>query len=159
MFGLGGRLLSVADHVEIGEKITRGCVWAYDAMPAGIMPGTMGFAPCPTLESCKWDEAQWKSGGNDSLPKGVRGITDPHYLLRPEAIESVFTMYRITGNEEYQEMAWRMFLAILQATETEFGFSAISDVNVDDNATEKIDSMQVSNSMRKISGTFVGDRS
>ncbi|KAI0390868.1 glycoside hydrolase family 47 protein [Xylariaceae sp. FL0594] len=142
MFGLGGRLLGLADHVKVGEKLARGCVWAYEAMPAGIMAEVVGFTPCPTLETCRWDEARWKLWGNHSLPEGVRDMPDPHYLLRPEAIESVFTMYRITGNEEYQEMAWRMFLSILQSTETDLAFSAISNVNVDERATEKTDSMQ-----------------
>jgi mannosyl-oligosaccharide alpha-1,2-mannosidase len=142
MFGLGGKLLDIADHVEIGEKITRGCIWAYNIMPARIMPEILGLEPCPTLEACPWDEAQWKSKGNHSLPEGLQNARDPRYLLRPEAIESVFLMYRITGNEEYQEMAWRMFMAIQKATETDLAFSAILDVNVDGKATEKADSME-----------------
>jgi hypothetical protein len=143
MFGLGGKLLGMADHVEIGEKITRGCVWAYDAMPAGIMPEIFGLLPCPTQEACQWDEAEWKSKGDHTLPRGVQNTRDPRYLLRPEAIESVFLMYRITGNEDYQDMAWRMFLAIQKATETNLAFSAILDVTVDGKATEKADSMEV----------------
>ncbi|KAI1820579.1 glycoside hydrolase family 47 protein [Xylaria intraflava] len=142
MFGLGGRLLGIPDHVEIGEKITRGCVWAYDAMPSGIMPEIFGLEPCPTLEACEWDEARWMSEGNHSLPRGIQHARNPRYLLRPEAIESVFLMYRITGKKEYQEMAWRMFLAIQKATETDLAFSAILDVNVDGLVTEKTDSME-----------------
>ncbi|KAI1432113.1 glycoside hydrolase family 47 protein [Xylaria sp. CBS 124048] len=142
MFALGGKLLGMADHIEIGEKITRGCVWAYDAMPSGIMPEMFGMRPCPTLEACEWDETRWVSEGNHSLPRGIQHARDPRYLLRPEAIESVFLMYRITGKEEYQEMAWRMFLAIQKATETDLAFSAISDVNVDGLNTEKTDSME-----------------
>ncbi|KAI2630095.1 glycoside hydrolase family 47 protein [Xylaria nigripes] len=142
MFGLGGKLLDMEDHVEIGEKITRGCVWAYDVMPAGIMPEVFGLQACPTLEACEWDEEKWKSKGNHSLPRGIEHARDPRYLLRSEAIESVFLMYRITGKEEYQEMAWRMFLAIQRATATDLAFSVILDVNVDGIATEKADSME-----------------
>lgn len=141
MFGLGGKLLGIEDHVEIGEKITRGCVWAYDAMPSGIMPEIFGLEACPTLEACAWDEARWKNEDH-ALPRGVQNARDLRYLLRPEAIESVFLMYRITGDEAYQDMAWRMFLAIQKATETDLAFSAIADVNVDGRDTEKTDSME-----------------
>ncbi|KAI0017480.1 glycoside hydrolase [Xylariomycetidae sp. FL0641] len=51
-------------------------------------------------------------------------------------------MYRMTGNEEYQEIAWRMFEAIRKATETELAFSAIADVTVDGASTVKLDSME-----------------
>ncbi|KAI0205401.1 family 47 glycosyl hydrolase [Astrocystis sublimbata] len=143
MFGLGGRIFNVPDHVEIGEKITRGCVWAYDAMPSGIMPEICGFVTCPPKETCKWDDDDVDMQQRDQqLPIGFENARDPRYILRPEAIESVFYMYRITGKEEYQEMAWRMFKSIKKATETNLAFSAIADVTADGSKTERIDSME-----------------
>jgi mannosyl-oligosaccharide alpha-1,2-mannosidase len=50
-------------------------------------------------------------------------------------------MYRITGKEEYQEIAWRMFQAVKKSTETDFAFSAISDVTAS-GTTDKLDSME-----------------
>ncbi|OTA91234.1 glycoside hydrolase family 47 protein [Hypoxylon sp. CO27-5] len=141
MFGLGGKVFNIAEHVQIGEKITRGCVWAYDAMPTGIMPEIFGLLPCPTLEACEWDEKEWEARGDQSLKKGFQNARDPRYLLRPEAIESVFLMYRITGNSDYQDMAWKMFQAIRDATETELAFSAIADVTAHE-GTKKTDSME-----------------
>lgn len=145
MFGLGGKLFENAEHVNIGEKTTRGCVWAYDSMPTGIMPEIFGLLPCPTLEACEWNENEWEAKGDKALKKGFQNARDPRYLLRPEAIESVFLMYRVTGNPEYQEMAWRMFQSIHRATETELAFSAIANVTARA-ATEKIDTMEVSTS-------------
>ncbi|OTA70141.1 glycoside hydrolase family 47 protein [Hypoxylon sp. EC38] len=141
MFGLGGKIFDIAEHVQIGEKITRGCVWAYGAMPTGIMPEIFGLLPCPTLEACEWDEKEWEARGDQSLKKGFQNARDPRYLLRPEAIESVFLMYRITGNSDYQDMAWKMFQAIRDATETELAFSAIADVTAHE-GTKKTDSME-----------------
>lgn len=141
MFGLGGKLFENAEHVNIGEKTTRGCVWAYDSMPTGIMPEIFGLLPCPTLEACEWNENEWEAKGDKALKKGFQNARDPRYLLRPEAIESVFLMYRVTGNPEYQEMAWRMFQSIHRATETELAFSAIANVTARA-ATEKIDTME-----------------
>ncbi|KAI8629653.1 glycoside hydrolase family 47 protein [Xylariaceae sp. FL1651] len=140
MFGLGGKLFQIPEHVTIGEKVTKGCVWAYDAMPAGIMPEIFNLINCETLEPCAWNEEEWELIGATSLPKGFKNARDPRYLLRPEAIESVFLMYRMTGDAEYQEMAWRMFQAIRKATETDLAFSSIESVKTTD--TVKTDSME-----------------
>lgn len=47
---------------------------------------------------------------------------------RPEAIESVFYMYRITGDEDWREKGWDMWQAIEKNTKTKYGNSAIADV-------------------------------
>ncbi|KAI1202798.1 glycoside hydrolase family 47 protein [Nemania serpens] len=140
MFGLGGKLFQIPEHVAIGDKITRGCVWAYDAMPAGIMPEVFNLLNCDTLEPCEWNQEEWETIGDANLKPGFKSAQDPRYLLRPEAIESVFLLYRITGNAEYQEMAWKMFQAIRNATETDLAFSSIQSVKVTN--TVKADSME-----------------
>jgi mannosyl-oligosaccharide alpha-1,2-mannosidase len=53
-----------------------------------------------------------------------------HHDRRPEAIESVFVLYRITGDPTLQDTAWRMFEAINNATIAEFAHSAIADVTI-----------------------------
>ena len=104
------------------------------------MPEIFVMFPCPDLEACPWDEERWKPD-EDGLPKGFKNARDPRYILRPEAIESIFLMYRITGNTEYQEIAWRMFQSIRRSTETDLAFSAIEDIKVE-GATTKTDSME-----------------
>lgn len=49
-------------------------------------------------------------------------------LNRPEAIESVFYMYRTTGDRRWREAGWQMFQAVEQRTRVTFGHSAIDDV-------------------------------
>lgn len=41
---------------------------------------------------------------------------DRHNLQRPETIESLFYMYRITGDEIYREWGWTMFKSFIQHT-------------------------------------------
>ncbi|KAG6009895.1 hypothetical protein E4U21_000997 [Claviceps maximensis] len=141
MFGLGGRLLDIPQHVSIGERLARGCAWAYSAFPTGIMPEIFRLIPCDDMTSCPWDESTWKQAGDKSLPKGFANARDPQYQLRPEAIESLFVLYRITGKTELQDMAWDMFQAILASTETKHAYSAISDVTTK-GKTKKVDSME-----------------
>ena len=67
---------------------------------------------------------------------------DGRYILRPEAIESVFYMFRLTGETKYQDIAWDMFRAIEANTKTEFGSAALQDIMK--TPPEKSDSMEVS---------------
>jgi mannosyl-oligosaccharide alpha-1,2-mannosidase len=90
MFGLGGKLFDIPEHVAIGEKMSKGCAWVYNSFPTGVMPEIYNLIPCPTLDPCRWDQDLWNVEGDPALRKGFRHARDPRYLLRPEAIESIF---------------------------------------------------------------------
>ncbi|KAK4229118.1 endoplasmic reticulum mannosyl-oligosaccharide 1,2-alpha-mannosidase [Podospora fimiseda] len=158
MFALGGKLFEVEEDVKIGERLARGCAWAYEVFPSGIMPEVSDVLACDRdekgeLNLCEWDEEKWTGGGR--LPKPFFSVRNPQYLLRPEAIESVFILYRITGEKEWLDVAWRMFERVKKATETKHAHSAISDVRVKAGDTIKTDSMEVSLSFHpKDFGTF-----
>ncbi|KAI9643188.1 hypothetical protein NHQ30_007804 [Ciborinia camelliae] len=66
-----------------------------------------------------------------SLPPGFTSIYARKYILRPEAIESVWYMYRITGDESWQDKGWKMFEAVINATSTKYGHTAIFDVTAE----------------------------
>ncbi|TDZ14616.1 Endoplasmic reticulum mannosyl-oligosaccharide 1,2-alpha-mannosidase [Colletotrichum sidae] len=141
MFGLGGKLFGIKEHVKLAERLARGCGWAYASFPTGLMPEIFGMVSCSSLDACEWDEERWRSEGNRDLQKGFSHARDPRYILRPEAIESIFLLYRMTGDREYQEIAWTMFQSIVKATETKYANSAIEDVTVK-GETKKLDSME-----------------
>ena len=164
MLALGGKLIQNNTHVEKGEKITDGCVWTYQNMPLGIMPEVFYMLPCESTEGdCPWEEEKWlkavqnhasgkesddvdleaakKYAASKNLPKGFTYIQDTRYILRPEAIESVFILYRITGRKDLLETAWKMFVAIDSNTRTDLANAALSDITVDSNPP-KSDSME-----------------
>ncbi|KAJ4291142.1 hypothetical protein N0V90_010340 [Kalmusia sp. IMI 367209] len=157
MFALGGKLFEKSEHVSIGRKLTDTCVWAYKSSPAGIMPEVSHLYKCENMTECKWDENKWKEEvasradlGNEKdptqnianlrLPKGFTAIGDRRYVLRPEAIESVFIMYRLTGEQGWQAAAWDMWTAIMKATDTDIGNSALQDVSAE--SPPRADSME-----------------
>ncbi|KAF9874357.1 glycosyl hydrolase family 47 [Colletotrichum karsti] len=141
MFGLGGKLFGIKEHVGLARRLARGCGWAYSSFPTGLMPEIFGMVTCPSLNKCPWDEERWKREGDGNLRKGFSHARDPRYILRPEAIESIFLLYRMTGDRDYQEIAWTMFQSIVKATETQYANSAIGDVTKE-GETEKLDSME-----------------
>ncbi|KAK5203158.1 hypothetical protein LTR96_011005 [Exophiala xenobiotica] len=130
MLILGGKLFSHPEHFDVGAKLTHGCAYAYNAFPTGIMPEIFNMLPCASLEGCDWDEGRWQREGDGKLPKGFSKAHVPSYILRPEAIKSVFLLYRTTGHKDLQDLAWKkMFQSIQNATEAEYGNAGIDDVN------------------------------
>ncbi len=135
VYGIAGKMFRNPEYVEIGAKLTLGCVYTYRAFPTGMAPERWNMIACNPDEQCVWDvervtnatkkRAEWKP----HLPPGFTTAKDARYILRPEAIESVFIMYRITGNRAYMDLGWDMFAAITNGTRTALGtHAAILDV-------------------------------
>lgn len=161
---VGGKMFNRAQDVDAATKLVEGCIWAYKAMPHGIMPETFNAHPCPSQSSCAWDESLWKrevarKAGEKNVeslstaqldaivkdkhvPTGFTAIPDARYILRPEAIESVFVLYRSTGREDLLESAWDMFTSIERVTSTKFASSAVWDVSKPGEAPQQSDSME-----------------
>ncbi|KAL2176967.1 glycoside hydrolase family 47 protein [Thermothelomyces heterothallicus CBS 202.75] len=168
MMALAARLFGRDEDAEPARKLVEGCIWTYRAFPHGVMAEAFTMAPCPAGaaagdDECRWDEAAWKrevlrragkdpdAAGSDAeadaiikterLPEGFTSISDRAYVLRPEAIESIFVLYRVTGREDLLEAAWDMFTAIDRVTSTELANAAVRDVTAPD-TPEQTDSME-----------------
>jgi len=149
---LAGKVLNREEDVEIGARLARGCAYAYRAFPTGIMPERYNMVVCDDDANdrrCRWDEEKWiketkkRREYKSYLPKGFTTAKDPRYILRPEAIESVFYLWRITGKDEWQESAWQMFTAVVNATTADFGSASVKDVTVTKPVVENEDYMEV----------------
>ncbi|KAF9888364.1 hypothetical protein FE257_008797 [Aspergillus nanangensis] len=85
----------------------------------------------------------------EHLPPGMVSIPFRKYILRPEAIESVFIMYRLTGENYWREKGWKMFEAISKYTRTEFANSGINDVTVDNpNMLDEMESFWLAETLK-----------
>ncbi|GFP56263.1 mannosyl-oligosaccharide alpha-1,2-mannosidase 1B [Trichoderma asperellum] len=141
MYALAGKLFTRDDYLDLGSRLTAGCVWEYDAMPSGIMPESATFVACEKLDGpCPFDAERMPPTNDPRKPGGFLSVKGRHYLLRPEAIESVFYMWRITGDQIWRDTAWRMWENVVRETETELAFAIVKDVTV--SLGEKGDSME-----------------
>lgn len=153
MVGIGAKLFDSHDDMLLARKLVDGCIWAYNSTATGIMPEIFQAIPCEKSEQCEWDEKKWHeavmirdSGAEpeitdvkeraqllikqNRLSPGITDIPDRRYILRPEAIESVFILYRLTGDPQLPEDAWRMWRSIEKHTSTDIANAAISDVTL-----------------------------
>ncbi|KAF4175177.1 hypothetical protein CNMCM8927_007720 [Aspergillus lentulus] len=106
MVGPGARIMDSPEELAMAIRLTDGCVWAYQNTASGVMPEIFHIDECPSEGS----------------------YSDSSYQLRPEAIESVFIMYHLTGNPIWQDKGWNMFQAIMKHTRTPIANARISDV-------------------------------
>ncbi|KAF2083698.1 glycoside hydrolase family 47 protein [Saccharata proteae CBS 121410] len=142
MFGIAGKIFENPEDVAVGKKLAEGCIWAYEASPNGIMPEIMRSVPCEDAHDCVWDEKMWLravSNAHNKAPdpeavvieeylgEGITKVDDPKYILRPEAIESVFILYRITGDESLRERGWNMFKSIIEHTRTPIAHAGLDN--------------------------------
>uniref|UniRef100_A0A0N5AJW1 alpha-1,2-Mannosidase n=1 Tax=Syphacia muris TaxID=451379 RepID=A0A0N5AJW1_9BILA len=97
-------------HLELGEALGSGCHRMYQT-PTGLWPEIIYFNTVA-------------GRGTDILIKEM----DAHCLLRPEAIEAWFYLYRVTKNKMYQEWGWEAFKALLKYAKVENGFSSVNSV-------------------------------
>jgi mannosyl-oligosaccharide alpha-1,2-mannosidase len=157
MLAIAGRIFSRPDDFEDGRKLADGCVWAYKNTITGIMPESFRAVPCASRMNCTWDEKKWYNDidaisdaetvreriNAQQLSPGFTMVNDKRYLLRyvspastcylltlvrPEAIESVFILWRITGDQYWADSGWDMFTAIKAHTTTDLAHSAIDNV-------------------------------
>jgi mannosyl-oligosaccharide alpha-1,2-mannosidase len=125
MVGLGARINDSPQELATAVRLTESCVWAYQNTASGIMPEIFTVEQCPSEGTCDWADEDAVQPGHQY---GFTYLADKSYQLRPEAIESVFIMYRITGDPIWQEKGWKMFQAIMKHTTTPIANARINDV-------------------------------
>ncbi|KKY29258.1 putative class i alpha-mannosidase [Phaeomoniella chlamydospora] len=157
MVALGAKAFDRREDLEIARQLTEACMWAYESLPSGLMPEVFHTLPCQTGVSkpedptqCVWNIEKWHKGITDKfaetdakvaeppsaetyvkgkgLPPGFIDVDDARYILRPEAMESLFILYRLTGEQSFADSAWKMFSSIVNATETDIAHAGVKDV-------------------------------
>ncbi|PNS14727.1 Mannosyl-oligosaccharide 1,2-alpha-mannosidase IC [Sphaceloma murrayae] len=158
LISIGGKVLGEREHVELGGKMTRGCVEMYATSPLGIMPDEAFVVPCTNCsvnarnDCCAWDEGSWleecgkladdadPAGCPGRVQTGILSVQNAEFKLRPEALESVLMYYRTTGDAMMPELAWNMFEKIREHTRTDVANAAL--LNVMDSSAPKKDEME-----------------
>eukprot|EP00658_Telonema_sp_P-2_P033439 TRINITY_DN24544_c0_g1_i1.p1 TRINITY_DN24544_c0_g1~~TRINITY_DN24544_c0_g1_i1.p1 ORF type:complete len:561 (+),score=121.90 TRINITY_DN24544_c0_g1_i1:86-1768(+) len=119
MLAVGAQDSPDPDRVmHTARGIAETCYQMYARQRSGVAPEFINF------------------GGND-FSNGAN-----HNLLRPEALEAMFVMFRYTGDPIYREWGWQMFLAFEQSCKTQSGYSGLTDVTQNAGSAPKDDTQQ-----------------
>ncbi|KAL0075451.1 glycoside hydrolase [Phycomyces blakesleeanus] len=101
--------------LETGREITQTCYEMYSMTATGLASEIVYFN----------DDENTEPNGADMAIH----FQDRHNLLRPEALESIFLMWRLTGEEKYREWGWKIFEAFEEHAKLPMGgYAALKDV-------------------------------
>jgi hypothetical protein len=123
------------EDMELARELTKTCIGMYKVNPTGLAPEIAHFNLHDPPKMMK--DTALSSKGNlelveDASWKGdyIVKSADAHNLQRPETVESLFYMWRITGDDIYREWGWEMFESFLKHTTVKDGqgFSSVNDV-------------------------------
>jgi mannosyl-oligosaccharide alpha-1,2-mannosidase len=68
MLAIGAMIFERPGDLDIARRLVEGCVWAYKAMPSGLMPEVFHTVSCqkgigkPNLDACQWSKEKWYKG-------------------------------------------------------------------------------------------------
>ncbi|KAI0046482.1 glycoside hydrolase family 47 protein [Auriscalpium vulgare] len=131
-------------HQWAAEGMAETCATLYADQPSGLGPEEVSILGKPV----RWlDELdQWHALGQHGSPPGTAPLAPVsasatwdkrdysigrfEYELRPETIESMYMLWRMSGNERWREHGLRMFVAIERETKTAAGYSTVWSVGV-----------------------------
>ncbi|KAK9845755.1 hypothetical protein WJX81_001541 [Elliptochloris bilobata] len=96
------------EYLALAAELTVACFQMYAQQPSGLAPEVSAVSPVGRLQA---------------LPDVSFNI------LRPEAVESLYMMWRVTGEPRFREMGWRIFQAFNASCRVDTGgFAAVSNV-------------------------------
>eukprot|EP01096_Ripella_sp_DP13-Kostka_P004995 TRINITY_DN1758_c0_g2_i2.p1 TRINITY_DN1758_c0_g2~~TRINITY_DN1758_c0_g2_i2.p1 ORF type:complete len:677 (+),score=226.34 TRINITY_DN1758_c0_g2_i2:42-2072(+) len=110
MFGLGSQEGAVSNpdkQLEVGAGLTETCFNSYKATKTGLGPEIFTF-----------------NENGEIIPGGQK-----YYILRPETVESLFVMWRLTHDQKYRDWGWLIFQAIEEYCRTPNGYSSVNNVD------------------------------
>lgn len=91
LFALGSHTLQgdvAKTYMNTAEGITNTCHEAYDRTAVKLAPESFKFMDAVEAKAVKSSEK--------------------YYILRPETVESYFTLWRITKNPKYRQWGWEV---------------------------------------------------
>lgn len=169
MLAMGAKIFNRPDDMEVAKGLLETCVHMYRSSYTNLSPEMWGVADdVEAYDSLTYNQAEddlaasrsWRLWGAGALnpvpstntrvledvqmtPSGVV-VYDPRYLLRPETVESLYILYRITGDPMYQEYGWVIYEGLEKHCKTGSAYASI--MNVNSNGTKsgqnQIDSME-----------------
>ncbi|EDQ92703.1 uncharacterized protein MONBRDRAFT_13888, partial [Monosiga brevicollis MX1] len=101
------------EHLEQAKEVAKTCYDMYSTQPAKLAPEIVHF----------------HDGRRHQSPSMYVKPADAHNLLRPETVESLFILWRVTKDPIYREWGWEIYKAFEEHCRVETGgYSSLTSV-------------------------------
>ncbi|KAF9000139.1 glycoside hydrolase [Cyathus striatus] len=134
---LPGSLRSL--HEWAAEGLASTCWITYADQPSGLGPDMVRMA-----SGERWIDvlSVWREEGGAGVPPGVSDLKPefdvkkrdyfnslPSYYLRPETVESIYMLWKTTGDVRWRERGYDIFAALEKHAKTPFGYASLQRVD------------------------------
>ncbi|KAG8892183.1 hypothetical protein FRC01_014301 [Tulasnella sp. 417] len=139
-------------HLDIAKGLATTCYLAYADSFTGLAPDVINFG---ARGGRSWSELykKWEDNGRHGTPPGFKVDVpvqkDPsqrgydvrvgRWLSRPETVESLFILYRVTGEQIWRNRGYEIFEAIQMWSKGPVGYSSVWEP--DSSTPERMDEM------------------
>jgi hypothetical protein len=130
------------EDLDLAIELMKSCWGMYEFTKSGLAPEITYFQLPPAEHGIK----HFYSYDPHHKPNSVEFDPDPeatwredffvkpndaHNLQRPETVESLFYLWRITGDEKYRQWGWRMFESFMKYSEApdDGGYTSMQNVD------------------------------
>ncbi|KAK3821459.1 MAG: mannosyl-oligosaccharide 1,2-alpha-mannosidase IB [Benniella sp.] len=135
---MGSKYFDRPKDMVLAKQVAEGCYLGYHHSATGIGP-----------EAMKFDKG---SGDKTFVAQKdtffSRTISRSEYILRPETLESLWVLYRLTGDKKYQDQAWEIFQSLEKSCRTDIAYSGLSDVSRPGSHDDKMESFFLAETMK-----------
>lgn len=147
-------------HLWAAEGLAQTCYLTYADQPTGLGPDIINMLSGGPRPEILWMDAMqdWRTSGGIGPPPGVGDkhpwvgdrtprnareremayamrdyyVKNADYQLRPETVESLYILYRVTGDVKWRHRGWDIFQAIEKEAKTPSGYANIDKVDTYD---------------------------
>lgn len=113
------------ENLNLAEDLAKTCFEMYAVTSTGLAPEIAYFH----IEGAHEGGLDGGNKSSEYINDIIIKPNDRHNLLRPETVESLFVLYRITEDPKYREWGWQIFKAFEKHTKIDSGgYTSLDDV-------------------------------
>ncbi|KAF9294750.1 hypothetical protein BGZ88_003381 [Linnemannia elongata] len=137
-FAMGAKYFDRPDDLVLARQIAQGCYLAYHHSGTGLGPESSKFTTSTQHGKFVPDAEKFF----DPI------LTRKDYILRPETLESLWILYRLTGEKKYQDQAWEIFQSLEKSCRTPIAYSGLKDVTKPGSHDDRMESFFMAETMK-----------
>ncbi|KAJ1966403.1 hypothetical protein GGI12_000113 [Dipsacomyces acuminosporus] len=135
--GLVSKIVGSDSYFKLAEDLLEGGYSVFDKMPSSLGAESIKFA----RKNVPSDLMALTAAARDQVGKYGFSLERPYYLLRPELIESLFYMYRLTGRQVHADRVWKIWQGIQRNCRVSDGYVGTANVAADASVTGTFDTV------------------
>ncbi|KAJ2003673.1 hypothetical protein H4R26_002938 [Coemansia thaxteri] len=135
--GLISKMVQSDTYFDMAERLLEAGYSVFDRMPSSLGAEAIKFV----RKNVPSDYLLMKTMPRVMVDQFGFSLERPYYLLRPELIESLFYMYRLTGKALHADRVWKIWQGIQRNCRVTDGYVGTANVAVDASTTGTINTI------------------